>query len=147
MINSDNDLVSNNHQTNIWTIAGILLIGHLPTQFSENRINIQQFSNKKTNLTILSAKSRPFCFDLQCVTATDVNVPTPGPQQNGRHFADDIFECISLKENIFAFKLHWNLHLHFLIFYYCFLLVQMRAYCCQATNHFLNQSCHSLRSH
>ena len=37
--------------------------------------------------------------------------PHFSPGQNGRHFADDIFNCIFLKENIWiAIKLHWNLY-------------------------------------
>ena len=36
-----------------------------------------------------------------------------GPDQNGRHFADKVFKCISLNENfrIFLFQYHWKLFL------------------------------------
>ena len=44
---SDNDLSPGWRQAIIWTNAGILLIGPLVTNFSENLIEIQTFSFKK----------------------------------------------------------------------------------------------------
>ena len=68
---SDNGLSPDRRQTIIWTNAGILLIGHLGTNFSEILINILIFSFKKMHLKVSSAKWRPFCLGLspgsQCV--------------------------------------------------------------------------------
>ena len=39
-------------------------------------------------------------------------INTLRPEQNGRHFSDDIFKCIFLQEHIFIlFEFHWNLFL------------------------------------
>ena len=60
IIGSDNGLSPGRRQAIIWTIAGILLIGPLGTNFSEILIGIQTFSFKKMNLKMSSAKWRPF---------------------------------------------------------------------------------------
>ena len=37
------------------------------------------------------------------------SVITLRPRQNGRHFADDIFKCIFINENVwFPIKFHWS---------------------------------------
>ena len=59
-IGSDNGLSHGQRQAIIWTIAGILLIEPLGTNFSEIFIGIQTFSFKKMHLKISSAKLRPF---------------------------------------------------------------------------------------
>ena len=59
-IGSDNGLSPGRRQAIIWTIAGILLIGTLGTNFSEILIGIQTFSFKKKHLKMSSAKWRPF---------------------------------------------------------------------------------------
>ena len=61
IIGSDNGLSPGRRQAIIWTIAGILLIGPLGTNFSEILIGIQTFSFKKMHLKMLSATWRPFC--------------------------------------------------------------------------------------
>ena len=61
---SDNGLSPGLRQAIIWNNAGILLIGPLGTNFSENFIGIQTFSFKKMPLKILSAKWRPFYLGL-----------------------------------------------------------------------------------
>ena len=63
-IGADNGLSPGRRQAIIWTIAGILLIGPLETNFSEILIGIQTFSFKKLHLKVLSAKRRPFCLGL-----------------------------------------------------------------------------------
>ena len=63
-IGSDNGLSPDRRQAIIWTNAGILLIGPLGTNFSENLIWIQTFSFKKMPLKMSSAKWRPFCLGL-----------------------------------------------------------------------------------
>ena len=64
IIGSDNGLSPGRRQAIIWTNAGILLIGPLGTNFSENLIGIQTFSFKKMRLKVSSAKWRPFCLGL-----------------------------------------------------------------------------------
>ena len=63
-IGSDNGLSPGRRLAIIWTIAGILLIGPLGTNFSENLIQILTFSFKKMHLKMSSAKWRPFCLSL-----------------------------------------------------------------------------------
>ena len=60
---SDNGLSPRRRQATIWTIAGILLIGPLGTNFSEILIGIQTFSFKKMHLKMSSGKRRP-CLGL-----------------------------------------------------------------------------------
>ena len=50
IIGSDNGLSPGRRQAIIWTIAGILLIGTLGTNFNEILIGIQTFSFKKMHL-------------------------------------------------------------------------------------------------
>ena len=61
---SDNGLSPGRRQAIIWTNAGILLIGTLGTNFSENLIEILAFSFTKMRLKVSSAKWRPFCLGL-----------------------------------------------------------------------------------
>ena len=63
-IGSDNGLSPGRRQAIIWTNAGILLIGPLGTNFSENLIAILTFSFTKMRLKVSSAKWRPFCLGL-----------------------------------------------------------------------------------
>ena len=65
-IGSDNGLSPGRRQAIIWTIAGILLIGPLGTNFSKILIGIQTFSFKKMHLKMSSAKWRPFVSALMC---------------------------------------------------------------------------------
>ena len=53
---SDNGMSSNRRQANIWTNAGILLIGPSVTNFREISIRILSFSFKKIQLKMSSAK-------------------------------------------------------------------------------------------
>ena len=68
IIGSDNGLSPHRRQAIIWTNAGILLIGPLGTNFSENLIGIQTLSFKKMHLKISSAKWRPFCLGLNLLS-------------------------------------------------------------------------------
>ena len=68
IIGPDNGLSPGRRQAIIWTNAGILLIGPLGTNFSENLIGIQTFSFKKMSLKMSSAKWRPFCLGLNVLT-------------------------------------------------------------------------------
>ena len=63
-IGSDNGLSPGRRQAIILTKAGILLIGPLGINFSENLIAIYTFSFKKMHLKITSGKWLPFCVDL-----------------------------------------------------------------------------------
>ena len=61
------------------------------------------------------------------------------PRQNGRHFTDDIFKCIFLNENI---SILTKISLNFVPkgrINNIQALVQIMAWCWQATNHYLNQ--------
>ena len=64
IIGSDNGLSPERRQAIIWTNAGILLIGPLGTNFSENWIEIQTFSLKKIHLKMSSAKCCSFCLGI-----------------------------------------------------------------------------------
>ena len=64
IIGSDDGLLPHRRQAIIWTNAGILLIGPLGTNFSENLIEILTFSITKMLLKVSSAKWRPFCLCL-----------------------------------------------------------------------------------
>ena len=66
IIGSDNGLSPGRRQAIIWTIAGILLIGTLGTNFSEILIGIQTFSFKNMHLKKSSAKWRPFVSASMC---------------------------------------------------------------------------------
>ena len=68
ILGSDNGLLPGRRQAIIWTNAGILLIGHLGTNFSEIFIGIQTFSFTKMHLKMSSAKWRPFCLGLNVLT-------------------------------------------------------------------------------
>ena len=63
-IGSDNGLSPDRRQAIIWTNAGILLIGPIGTNFSENLIEILTFSFNKMRLKVSSAKRWPFCLGL-----------------------------------------------------------------------------------
>ena len=63
-VGSDNGLSPNRRQAIIWTSVILLLIGSLGTSFRKIWIKIQQFSYKKINLKMLSAKWQPFCLSL-----------------------------------------------------------------------------------
>ena len=69
IIGSDNGLSPDQRQAIIWTNAGLLLIGHLGTNFSEILIEILTFSFKKMRLKVSSAKRRPFCLGLNAFSA------------------------------------------------------------------------------
>ena len=64
IIGSDNGLSPGRRQAIIRTIAGILLIRPLGTNFSEFLVKILIFSFKKMCLKVSSAKRRPFCLGL-----------------------------------------------------------------------------------
>ena len=65
---SDNGLSPGRRQAIIWTNAGLLLIGHLGTNFSEILIEIYTFSSKKMHLKRSSGKWRPFRLGLNVFT-------------------------------------------------------------------------------
>ena len=68
-IDSDNGLSPGRRQAIIWTNAGILVIGHLGTNFSEILIEIHTFSFKKIDLKMSFGKWRPSCLGLNVLTA------------------------------------------------------------------------------
>ena len=81
---SDNGLLHGRGLAIIWTNAGILLIGPLGTNFSENLIEILTVSFTKMRLKVSSAKWQPFCLGLNMLThvsftfldkSTDFTIP------------------------------------------------------------------------
>ena len=68
IIDSNNGLSPERRQAIIWTIAGILLIGALGTNFSDIISEIQTFSLKKMRLRMSSAKWRRFCLGLNVLS-------------------------------------------------------------------------------
>ena len=64
LIVSDNGLSPDRRQAIIWTNDGILIIGHLGTNFSEILNEMYTFSFKKIDLKMSSGKWRPFCLGL-----------------------------------------------------------------------------------
>ena len=111
IIGSDSGLSCSRSQAIIWTNTGILLIGPLGINFSEILLNI--FSFKKMHLK-MSAKCHLFHLGLlkssfrthSCVWYVEHflycchQLNTLRPRQNRRHFADNIFKCIFLNENV-----------------------------------------------
>ena len=79
---SDNGLSPGRRQAIIWTNAGILLIGPLGTNFSENLIEILTFSFTKMRLKVSSAKWRSFCLGLN-VLNRDAELATVHYNKNG----------------------------------------------------------------
>ena len=71
-IGSDNGLSPGRHQTIIWTNAGILSIGSLGTNFSENLREIHIFSCQKMHLKMSSAEWRQFSVGLNVLTWASV---------------------------------------------------------------------------
>ena len=69
IIGSDDGLSLGRRQANIWTNAGILLMGPLETNFSEILIEFHALSVKKIHLNISSGKLRPFCLGLNELSA------------------------------------------------------------------------------
>ena len=65
----DNDLSPGRRQVIIWTNDGMLLIGHLVTNFNEIIIEIYIFSFKKMHLKLSSGSWRPFCLGLNVLKA------------------------------------------------------------------------------
>ena len=78
IIGSDNGLSPGRRQAVIWTYAGLLLIRHLGTNFSEILIGIQTFSFKEMNLKLSSAKWRPFCLGLNVLKRHDHEFASSG---------------------------------------------------------------------
>ena len=100
IIGSDNGLLPGRRQAIIWTNAGILLRGSLGTNFNEILIGVQTFSFKKMHLKMSSAKWRPFCLGLNVLKSHIWGPYILRSEQNGYCFADHIFKCISLKEEV-----------------------------------------------
>ena len=75
IIGSDNGLSPGRRQAIIWTIAGILLIGPLGTNFSEILIEIHTFSFMKMHLKMSSARWRLFCLGVNVLNKDGCNDP------------------------------------------------------------------------
>ena len=122
---SDNGLSPERRQANIWTNAGILLIGTLGTNFSEMLNEIHTFSFKKMHLKTSSVKRRPFCLGLSVLTHQSL---------------EDLDEILQMQYSI-------NLHCENALRTQGFTdnistSVQVMAWCCQAASHYLSQCWH-----
>ena len=91
---SDNGLSPGRRQAIIWTNAGILLIGPLGTNFSENLIEILTFSFTKMRLKVLSAKWLPFCLGLNELRGC-LNIKTSSYQHRHSHYKDKTVSRLS----------------------------------------------------
>ena len=80
IIGSDNGLSPDRRQAIIWTIAGLLFIGPLGTNFSEILVEILTFSFQKMRSKVSSAKRRPFCLGLNVLNEGN------GIRHNGKPF-------------------------------------------------------------
>ena len=69
IIDSGNGLSPGRRHAITWTNVGILLIGHLGTNFSEMLIEIHTFLFKKIHFKMSSGKWRPFCLGLNVLKA------------------------------------------------------------------------------
>ena len=76
IIGSGNGLAHVWHQAVIWTSVGILSTGSSGTNCSESWIKMQQFSFKKMQLNISSAKWRSFCLGLYVLKNWDLEMHT-----------------------------------------------------------------------
>ena len=68
IIGSDNGLSPGRRQAIIWTNAGILLIGPIGLNVSENLIEIRTFLFMKMLWKMSSGKWRPFCLGINVLT-------------------------------------------------------------------------------
>ena len=97
---SANGLSPGRRQAIIWTNAGILLIGPLGTNFSENLIEILTFSFTKMRLKVSSAKWRLFCLGLNVLnqrTMTDIWGPVCNKWLSVLHVSEKVAVCISIQ--------------------------------------------------
>ena len=159
IIGLDNGLPPGWRQAITWTNAGILLIGPLGTNFSEILIKIHTFSFKKMPLKKLCAKWWRFSQP-QCVKAWFMFFPYP-IQCSSQHCV--IWDpVISIFNSLAPGKFEWNFR--YVIFKWILVtdgwgisceialiwmsldftddqstLVQVMAWCRQATSHYLSQ--------
>ena len=103
IIGSDNGLALSKRQAIIWTNDGILLTGHLGTNFSEILTEIHTFSFKKMHLKLLSGKWHPFLSPPQCV-----NTLRPGKMATILRIFLNSFSCMKFFLR-FSFQFYWNL--------------------------------------
>ena len=82
ILGSDNGLSPGRRQAIIYTNTGILLIGHLGTNFKEILIAIQTFSFKKMHLKMSSAKWHLFGLGLNVISNPCLNFQSLLPETN-----------------------------------------------------------------
>ena len=89
---SNNGLSPGRRQAIIWTSAGVLLIGPLGTNFSENLIEILTFLFTKMRLKVSSTKWRPLCLGLNVLNI--VYISSQGCYVKALNFITDHFIVI-----------------------------------------------------
>ena len=105
IIGSDNGLSPGQHQAIIWTIAGILLIGPLGTNFSEILIWIQKFSFKKMHLNMMTSSNGNF-FRVTGHLCGEFNGPGEFPAQRPVTWSFDVLFDLHLNKRLS--KLSWG---------------------------------------
>ena len=93
VIGSDDGLSPGRRQAIIWANVGILLIGPLGTNFSENSIEILTFSFTKMRLKVSSAKWRPFCLGLNVLIDAYMCVTRPQCVKINAYRSVEIVAC------------------------------------------------------
>ena len=133
-IGSYNGLSPGRRQAIIWTIAGILLIGPLGTNFSEILNGIQTFSFKKMHLQMSSAKWRPSCLGLNVLnyvskgvlnTITDTIYPMTNSTSRKICTCFFVFFNVVLSWNVQKFVAVWSPGME--IYWWAFLRIWIRS--------------------
>ena len=95
-LGSDNGLSPGRREAIIWTIAGIMLIWHLGTNFSEIIIEIHTFSFKKIDLKMSSGKWQPSCPGLNVLISIIIRCCLVNP--NRHNARPSIYRKMNLKD-------------------------------------------------
>ena len=112
IIGWDNGLLPGRRQATISTNAGILIIGHLGTNFNEILIKIHTFSFKNIHFKMSSGKWRPFRRGFNVFHAAVTNRPNATFSQRF-HSALERVQTLGITTIIFKYWIrdnfsHWN---------------------------------------
>ena len=135
IIGSDNGLSPGRRKAIIWINAGILVIGHLGTNFSEKLVGIEKFSLKKIRLKMSSTKCCPLRLGFNVLT---LSLSLWGLDKR-LHFVGIIFKCIFLFGHCpDLIHISWNLLPRVQLSMYKYSFMQWLG-AEEATSHYLNQ--------
>ena len=93
---SDNNVSPGQRQAITWSSAGIVSFEPRDRNFSQFLIEIHTFSFEENAFENIFCKMASICLCLNELRW----VKGLMPKQNGRHFTDDIFNCIFFNENV-----------------------------------------------